>query len=152
MNETRHVIESPGWAIDKLRQYEEAAGTYEGAMDAAFDARLLVTMKKDSLKSIESEVIANGGFGAWAIDGRNAEARSAQLEVALQNHVAYQDTLADMRKAERDQARFDNEATGASNVMKAARLAIEWSTSYMALRAAAEGRLSREVNSNGSSH
>lgn len=107
-------------------------------------ARERVQARKDALKSVEAVVVMNGGTDAVAIDGKNEAARNAQLTVALEGMDEYKAARDDLRAAEYAVNVIDAGIAEGAEMMRGARLALEYGTAWLRLCAAAEGGMGTE--------
>lgn len=149
MNQTRTMIESPAWALAQLEQFEHATQDYAGASAAAADARAEAQRVREELKAIEAEIVVNGGYERYFIDGKNAETRAAQTLAACQAMPKWREVTEYLRKQERLYAEAENEMQEATNVMRRIRLALDFASAWMAREAAIERGSGMEERANG---
>lgn len=134
--------DSLAFFADASLAYEMAQQDWKGASDRVLECRAALAEVRAEMEEIEAEVVVNGGYGEHLIGGeggKNETQRKAQLIVALANHPAYQASVRSSRAIEADQAAASADMSHAEHRMRAARLRLEWSTSWVSRIAAAEG-------------
>ena len=118
-----------------------ARHAYMDATQKAIDLQKELTAIREKILRHETNIVANEGFEGFPIDGKNAEIRKAQTQLACANFAP----LVAARDRERDiEALLKNaqaEAIYAEHALRAARVTLEFMTSLNYREAAAMGGL-----------
>lgn len=139
-----------GGQVPSLAEIEdEFANWYQQAKDALenrdssyrqkveIDERL-ADLKRE-MRSVESEVLVNGGYEAIQIDGRNDAIRSAQLTQALKAHPGYAALAREFRDSERAEADIAGHIKTWESRFSLARAGMEFTRSRLDWLAAMRG-------------
>lgn len=122
--------EAPASINQAMETYYRALSDRQEALGDIIDVRYDLDRLVRALDDLEAEVLANGGFEKYAIDGKNAEERKAQLRVALAHHPDYRAAQEKVNEAKRLIARAELLADTAYSEMRGVRLRIEHATSW----------------------
>lgn len=122
MQSVRELIED----ATKTAGYAEAAlARLSGLYERKAAAHVRYADAKIMIKSLESEIGANAGWGEYTIDGPNAAVRDAQLVNAIHKHPDWQEANKDLREAERERIVTDGEIDSISNTLSITRSKID---------------------------
>ena len=99
--------------------YEEAMTAFSDSLEVVADAKSAVFEAKDQLRSIEDEVLVNGGYRQYTISpaDTNKEKREAKTRLALREMPEYVDARQNVMRTERELDRAEALRDTAANRM-----------------------------------
>ena len=133
-----HDITSEAYMQTMGERMEDAMQRQAAAARMLIQCKQTVSLARETLKTLEAEVVINGGEAEIMIDGRNAETRGAQLIAALTRHPEYTKTQDRLRAAEREAQECEADIDSTTNEIRYCRLMLEGGTSLNNRLAGAE--------------
>ena len=134
-----HPPHSREFFDEHMAMFTQGREAMRSALERLPAAKEELLAAKDTLEQIKATVVANGGLGDMLIDGKNEAQRSAQLTAALETYDPYLRARRDVREMETHIGAIEADVTEAGDLMRQARLALEYATAHMNRQAAMEG-------------
>jgi hypothetical protein len=124
---------------EAIEFYDQSLVDYRQAGAAVQLAREQMDEAKQTLALIEAEVIANGGWGEFSINGSNETTRKAQVTTILARHPDHQAATERHMNAVRALGRAELQRDGAAEQMRFCRTILTYETARLNFEAYAHG-------------